>query len=85
MGATASMTMNPCYNDGKDCPKRYVGCKTDCEKWHEWLAIHEAKKEAIRRNKYAGNEADEFARDRTNRLKVFYSARYQQEKRSGKR
>jgi hypothetical protein len=42
------MTQNPCYKNGTDCPRRYVGCKAECEEWHEWLAIHERELEQIR-------------------------------------
>ena len=52
------MTKSPCYNGGQDCPRRYVGCKAECEAWHEWLAVHEAEREKIRGNKR--NEADVF-------------------------
>ena len=35
-------TYPPCFNreTRTDCPKRYVGCKSDCAAWHEWLAVH---------------------------------------------
>ena len=41
------MTKPPCGNGTEDCPRRYVGCKADCEEWHEWLAIHEHELEQI--------------------------------------
>ena len=39
-------TNPPCYDKATKtaCPRRYIGCKADCEKYHEWLAIHEAEK-----------------------------------------
>ena len=39
------MTRPPCYNDGKDCSRRYVGCRAECEAWHEWLIVHAEEKE----------------------------------------
>lgn len=54
------MTKPPCYNNGNDCPRRYVGCKAECDKWHEWLATHEAEKEQMRRNKHSDRDVDGF-------------------------
>lgn len=48
----------PCYNDGSDCPRRYVGCRAGCEAWHEWMAAHEAEKEARRKDRQ--NPADDY-------------------------
>lgn len=53
------MTKPPCKTpDGIDCPRRYIGCRAECKEWHDWLAIHEAEKEAQRKNK--NNPADDF-------------------------
>jgi hypothetical protein len=62
------MTKPPCKVDGVNCPKRYVGCHTDCETWHEWLAVHAEEKEM--REAYRNREADAcaFARDTTHRI-----------------
>ena len=70
------MTMNPCYNNGKDCPMRYVGCKATCEKWHEWLIIHAAEKEAMLRNKSVDVDVRAFELDRGRRDKVAYHREY---------
>ena len=52
-----SMTKPPCKPDGMDdCPRRYVGCRTGCDEWHEWLAIHEAEKKRTNDNKKAEHE-----------------------------
>lgn len=53
-------TPNPCFNDGKDCEKRRVGCKAGCEEWHKWLAIHEAEKEQEFKAKGKIIDADTF-------------------------
>ena len=42
------MTLPPCKVNGIECEKRYIGCRADCEAYHEWLAKHEAEKQ----NKY---------------------------------
>ena len=26
----------PCYKNGVDCPKRKIGCRSQCEAWHEY-------------------------------------------------
>jgi len=53
-------TQNPCYKDGVDCEKRRVGCKAGCEKWKEWLAIHDAEKEQEFKAKGKIIDADTF-------------------------
>lgn len=52
------MTVNPCYNDGRDCPRRRVGCRANCEDWKKWLVIHETENK--QRRKAKRNEADDF-------------------------
>jgi hypothetical protein len=37
-----------------------VGCQSQCEKYRDWLAIHEAEREKQLRNKNDGKEADAF-------------------------
>ena len=40
------MKKPPCKTpDGIDCPRRYIGCRAECEEYHKWLAIHDAEKE----------------------------------------
>ena len=55
------MTQNPCYKNGTDCPRRYVGCKAECEEWHEWLAIHERELEQIRSKRNENHEYYEYS------------------------
>lgn len=52
------MTMPPCMVDGIDCPRRYVGCKAECEAWHKYLAVHAEEKAKIKtaRDKYMMTE-----------------------------
>lgn len=37
------MTKPPCKPDGIECPRRYIGCRAECEQYHEWLLQHEAE------------------------------------------
>ena len=52
------MTLPPCKPDGIECPRRYIGCHSECEEYHKWLAIHDAEKEKQLQNKF--NPADDF-------------------------
>ena len=54
------MTPPPCWNNGEDCQKRYVGCRAECDEWHEYLAIHERETEEIRRKKYDERAAESY-------------------------
>ena len=65
-------TKPPCYIDGKDCAKRYVGCRGACEEWQKWLVIHEAETERNRRNKSEGHDADNFLIEKSQRSKRAY-------------
>ena len=38
----------PCEKNGVDCPKRVVGCRTDCP---EWQRYEKAKAEQYQRNR----------------------------------
>ncbi len=40
------MKKPPCKVNGVDCLRRYVGCQSECEAYHEWLAVHAAEKQA---------------------------------------
>lgn len=63
-----NMTKPPCKTpDGIDCPRRYIGCRAECEAYHEWLAKHEAEKERAQKNKH--NEADDFLIGQQERVK----------------
>jgi hypothetical protein len=55
------MTRPPCKPDGIDCPRRYVGCKAECEEWHEWLAAHERELAQIRAQKNEYHEYYEYS------------------------
>ena len=51
------MTKPPCKVNGVNCERRYVGCQSDCEAYHEWLAVHETEKQ--REYDYKHNEAQD--------------------------
>ena len=61
------MTRPPCKPDGIDCPRRYIGCRAECEEYHKWLAVHDEEKEKQRRNKF--NLADDFLIEQQARVK----------------
>lgn len=61
------MTLPPCKPDGIDCPRRYIGCRAECEEYNKWLAIHDEEKEKQRRNKF--NPADDFLIEQQARVK----------------
>lgn len=41
------MTGSPCYG----CDRRAVGCRSLCDPWKAWEAIHQSELEAIRKGK----------------------------------
>ena len=49
------MTRPPCKRDGVECQKRYIGCRTECEQYHEWLTKHEVERQNER--EYKSDEA----------------------------
>lgn len=61
------MTLPPCKPDGIECPRRYIGCRAECEEYHKWLAVHDTEKEKQRRNKL--NPADDFLIEQQSRVK----------------
>ena len=70
------MTKPPCKVDGVDCPRRYVGCKAGCEKWHEWLAIHADEKEKIRLGREKYTDVESCMIDQTKRVNLDRQRRY---------
>ena len=68
-----------------DCPRRYVGCRAECEDWHEWLAAHEAKRERIREARDLELTVDDFLNKQGQRTRLRNQAQYEREKRRGQR
>ena len=62
------MTKPPCKVDGVECNKRYVGCRAECEVWHEWLAVHSEEKEAQDAYRNSNSDACAFTRDIIHRI-----------------
>jgi hypothetical protein len=74
-------TKPPCYNDGKDCSNRHVGCREKCDTWQEWMVIHAREKEkqyAIYRKE---RDADTFTAEQGDRIRKLNQLRNEQDKR----
>lgn len=50
-------TKPPCKVNGIDCSERYVGCRAECDRYHEWMAVHE-REMAARRQSLKRDDAD---------------------------
>lgn len=64
------MTKPPCKTpDGIDCPRRYIGCRAECEEYHKWLVAHDEERAQIKaaRDKYM--MAEEVMIKQTERVK----------------
>lgn len=61
------MTLPPCKPNGIECPRRYIGCRAECEEYHDWLAIHAEEKQ---RQKQDRNPADNFLIEQQMRIKA---------------
>lgn len=47
------MSINPCYKDGVDCPRRAAGCAVGCKDW----AAYRAERDAELQRQYAERQA----------------------------
>ena len=56
----------PCFKDGKDCTKRKVGCRKDCEDWQIYEKQQAEYREQLRSTRKVENDADRIAVDRHN-------------------
>lgn len=81
------MTRSPCYDHitHRDCPRRYVGCRAECEKWHEWLIIHAEEVEAARKRKQQFDDVESFLTEQGERIRRINHERSEQRKREGRR
>ena len=66
----------PCYNNGKDCDERRVGCRSTCSRWKEYEQIHQQNAEAIRKKKMEEHVATEFLIKREERNRVYVVEKY---------
>ena len=80
-------TSPPCMDDVtmEDCPRRYVGCRAECEKWHEWLAIHAAELEKEKDNRNKQRDISGFFIDQGKRTRADNMRKYQQKKNGTRR
>lgn len=62
------MKKPPCKVNGVDCPRRYIGCQSECETYHEWLTVHAAEKETRTRYYARTYDADSMAKDVVHRF-----------------
>lgn len=74
------MTRPPCKVDGVDCPRRCVGCQSSCKAYHDWLVIHAAEKDAMRRDKDRTCDADGFLAGQTKRKNIARQREREREK-----
>ena len=74
----------PCKTDGIECPRRYIGCRADCEAYHDWLAKHEAEKKRERKNREYEMEVDGFLILQGKRTTLRNQALREKEKRMSK-
>lgn len=76
-------TNPPCYRDGQDCPKRYVGCRAWCDPWQEYLAAHEKEMEEKRKAIAHRDDVNAFMAGQTKRARIARQIRYN-DKREGR-
>lgn len=77
-------TKPPCKTpDGTDCPRRYIGCRAECEKWHNWLAVHAEECDRERHRKHTEYVADSFSMDQGKRVGNLRRQRFTEKIRKG--
>ena len=76
------MKKPPCKVNGVDCPRRYVGCQSECEAHHDWLAVHAAEKEKMLRRKCVETTATSFRMGREKRKRLACQSKYDKERRN---
>ena len=77
-------TIPPCYDreTKTDCQKRYVGCKSECEKWHKWLIVHAEEKQRERDRKQADHEVSAVVSTHSQRTRSAKRALYDAKRRA---
>ena len=73
------LTKPPCFNNGKDCPRRYIGCRASCDDWHKWLAVHAEEKGREREIKAKSLDADVFLFNQGKRIQQARHREYMRE------
>lgn len=76
------MKRPPCWDEinDTDCPRRYVGCKAECEDWHKWLAIHAEEKDRERKNRANAHDVDIFLCEQNKRVQQARHREYMRER-----
>ena len=76
------LTRPPCWDEinDRDCPRRYIGCRAGCEKWAEWLAIHEEELERARKQKHDKLDVDKFLYEQNKRVQQARHREYMRER-----
>jgi hypothetical protein len=77
------MTIPPCKPNGIECPRRYIGCRAECEEYHKWLAKHDEECDRERQRKHAENDADSFSIDQGKRVGNLRRQRFTEKMRKG--
>ena len=67
-----------------ECAKRHVGCRTDCEAYKEWLAVHKAELETERIAKKLEADIAIFEGERYLRQKQDTRRKIEQKRRKGR-
>ena len=62
-------TLPPCKSSGTDCPERRIGCRADCQRWQEWVAVHEREMTARREEYVRDRDVDTFLVDGSKRYR----------------
>lgn len=66
------MTRPPCFDEATrtDCPKRHVGCRTDCPEWQAWEKVHAEETEAIRNKRDEYDRVENFLSNQNRRVQM---------------
>ena len=74
-------TNPPCYDKTThtDCPRRYVACQSECEAYHDWLAIHEAEVKREREARESDKRVDGFLSEQNKRIRDTRRREYMRE------
>ena len=56
----------------RDCPKRHIGCHSDCPDYIEWSQKRIERKRAERNQKEVQRNLDQYEVDRRKRLKKYW-------------
>lgn len=79
------MTLPPCKRNGIECPHRYPDCRSRCEKYHNWLAIHTEEKARFEEKKQRENDVNEFRFGNQDRFHKYSNVKSQERQRRRKR